>query len=340
MKSKSKIKKYIIILFILLVITIPLSNFTEDISTKLIVSVLSIFEDKTASHNIIYDNSGVPIVDYGYTGGVFIGEQRNPITISQQAFAYEKCYRNGNKSCMRLFLNSTDWLVENAVQYDNFTVWEYDFPWTKYNMTPPWRSGMAQGHGIQALSIAYNLTGDERYLKAARSALNSFYVEIEEGGVTIKEKDGWWYEEYADEEGTNPKVLNGMIFALIGIHEYYKVTGDENAKYLFDKGIIALKNNLANYDAGGWSYYDSAGNLASKNYHQIHVEQLSYLYNITKDPTFKHYHDTWKNYTYPQFFNRFMKQPSKLGVGIIFLNFFALLILFKIFVLLKGRLNN
>ena len=45
---------------------------------------------------IILDNSGVPIVDYGYIGGMYIGKQRNPVTISQRAFVYEEEYRNGN----------------------------------------------------------------------------------------------------------------------------------------------------------------------------------------------------------------------------------------------------
>ena len=125
---------------------------------------------------------------------------------------------------------------------------------------------MAQGLGVQVLILAYNLTGEKRYLESAKKALNAFYVEVSNGGVIIKEGDGWWYEEYADEEGKMPRVLNGMIYALLGIWEYYKITGDENAKYLFDRGITSLKNHLHEYDANCWTFYDALGNLASKKY--------------------------------------------------------------------------
>ena len=322
-------------------VTVPICNFTEDLSGNLIKSVYSTFTGKNVSiTRIISDNSGVVIVDYGYVGGIYIGKQRNPVTISQRAFVYEEGYRNGNESCKHLLLNCADWLVDNAVYHDNYTIWEYNFPWQKYNMTPPWRSGMAQGQGIQTLTKAYNLTGDERYLKVAGTSLNSFYIEVEEGGVTLKENNGWWYEEYADENGANPRVLNGMVFALLGIHEYYELTGDENAKYLFDKGIIALKDHLFDYDAGDWTYYDAFGNPASKGYHHIHVRQLSQLYDLTNDPIFKEYHNKWKNYNPLPFFIRFIRQPSKLGIAIYVSNFLSLFILFEIIVFLTVKIKK
>lgn len=337
-----RMEKHIVAAFIILIVTFPICNFTEDPSENLIRSVYSIFTGTNAGDNrIILDNSGVPIVDYGRSG-TRVGKQRNPVSISQQAFDYGKKYINGNESCKQLLLNCTDWLVDNAVQYDNYTIWEYNFPWKGYDMTPPWRSGMAQGQGIQALTKAYNLTGDERYLKVARTSLNSFYMEVEDGGVTYKENDGWWYEEYADENGSDPRVLNGMMFALLGIHEYYELTGDENAKYLFDNGIISLKAHLSNYDAGGWTYYDTLGNPASKKYHHIHVRQLSQLYDITNDPVFKGYSAKWKSYEDSplQFFNRFIIRPKKLWVVIYVLNSLSLFILLEIIMFSAAKIKR
>ena len=133
-----------------------------------------------------------------------------------------------------------------------------------------------------------------------------------------------------------------MMFALLGIHEYYELTGDENAKYLFDKGIISLKDHLSDYDAGGWTYYDALGNPASKGYHHIHVKQLSQLYNITKDPYFKKYHDKWKNYedNPPTFFIRFISQPSKSAIAIYISNVLALFIVFEIIVLCAVKIKR
>jgi hypothetical protein len=133
-----------------------------------------------------------------------------------------------------------------------------------------------------------------------------------------------------------------MMFALLGIHEYYELAGDENAKYLFDNGIISLKAHLSDYDAGGWTYYDTLGNPASKKYHHIHVRQLSQLYDITNDPVFKEHHDKWKSYEDNplQFFNRFIIGPKKLWVAIYVLNFLSLFILLEIIMLSAAKIKK
>jgi hypothetical protein len=74
-------------------------------------------------------------------------------------------------------------------------------------------------------------------LDFANRFLNSFFVEVENGGVTYKTKNGYWYEEYACKGGKESRVLNGMMFALLGIHEYLKYTNDAKARFLFNKGV-------------------------------------------------------------------------------------------------------
>jgi heparosan-N-sulfate-glucuronate 5-epimerase len=123
--------------------------------------------------------------------------------------------------------------------------------------------------------------------------MQSFFIEVKNGGVTYKnpETGGWWYEEYPNPD-PNDRVLNGFIFALLGVHEYYERTGNKDAKYLFDKGIIELKNHLSDYDTGEWTYYDQVGNIASIGYHSLHVNKwhnymklhtILFLRNITKN---------------------------------------------------------
>lgn len=260
--------------------------------------------------NITTNESGIPTVDYGYVNGVFIGKQLNPLTISQKAIYYESEYQKGNESCKQLFLNNANYLVENAVRHDNYTSWQYNFPWRPYGYTlwqynfpwpidgiaSPWVSAMAQGQGIVVLIHAYNMTGHKKYLNSADLALNSFYVEVKGGGVTYKDKNGWWYEEYVTGTHVQPRVLNGMIFSLFGIYEYYEFTGDQGAKILFHQGIISLKNSLYKYDAGNWTYYDVIGNRAPISYHKIHINQMLQLYKITKDPFFKEYYEKFQRY--------------------------------------------
>jgi len=300
MKQFFNIKKHLILILVAMMLTIPASYFLYDITLMLITKSVNLaYNRPEPGKGIILDSAGVPMSDYGYTDGVYIGIQRNPVHISQQAFKYWDEFQNGDVRSKELFLNCANWLVDNAVLRDNYTVWEYRFPWPDRNLTPPWISGMAQGLGIQVLVRAYNITNNKKYLEIAKSSLQSFFVEVENGGVTYKdpESGGWWYEEYPNPDNhREDRVLNGFMFALLGIHEYYERTGDEDAKYLFDKGIIELKNHLSDYDTGEWTYYDLLGNYANIHYHHIHVNLLSQLYEITHEPIFKEYYQKWKSY--------------------------------------------
>ncbi|AKB29154.1 D-glucuronyl C5-epimerase [Methanosarcina siciliae T4/M] len=246
--------------------------------------------------NVVINESGIPMIDYGYSNEIYVGKQINPVLISQQALYYEYEYQRGNESCKKLFLNNANYLVESAVQYNNYTLWQYNFPWPPYNLTSPWVSAMAQGQGVQALIKAYNMTGEDKYLNSARLALNSFYIDVENGGVTYKDRNGWWYEEYVTGTDVQPRVLNGMIFSLFGIYEYYRITGDEDAKFLFDQGIISLKNNLYKYDSGDWTHYDAIGNKAGISYNKVHINQMLQLYEITGDSFFKEYYEKFNKY--------------------------------------------
>lgn len=83
-----------------------------------------------------------------------------------------------------------------------------------------------------------------------------------------------------------------MVYAVIGIYEYYENTGDEEARRLFEKGVQSLKQNLARYDAGWWTCYDNLGLVATKTYHAVHLDLMKRLYEIT----FLEMHNKWSKY--------------------------------------------
>ena len=309
------LKRHITIFAIAIALTLIITNFTEDISENIIKDVYyRMTGGPPQGWKVIYDEKGVPYIDYGTVRGVHIGKQRNPVFISQTAMRYYDEYMNGSSDKKQLFLNCADWIVNNSVSKGNFSVLEYHFPWPIYNLTPPWRSGMAQGQALQVMIRADSITHNSRYLKTAKSLLNAFFYEVDEGGVTYKTNDsGWWYEEYAKEGAIESRPLNGMIFALFGIYEYYLYTNDSDAKFLFDQGVLAVEKNLPRYDDNGYSYYDVLGHPAG-GYHKIHIWQLGKLYNITSIEIFKKYHDRWAAYhppPEPMFVVRLFQPPLK-----------------------------
>lgn len=265
----------------------------------IIVSLLGFLYWKGTVHSvritITEDELGIPIVDYGYAEGKYIGIQRSPTATANYAMKYYKEYNNSNDEKAKQFLiNNANWLIENMVLKENYAIYYWDFPWPTYDLPSNWRSALSQGFAITALLNAYEVTNDRKYLKASKLLINSFFVEVKDGGVTYKTQNfGWWYEEYSHQEGLKSRVLNGMMFTLLGINDYYNFTKDPEAKYLFNQGIIALKNELPKYDFGNYSYYDVLGNPA-RVYHDVHIRLLDELYEITNEEIFSEYSEKWK----------------------------------------------
>ena len=246
------------------------------------------------------DYYGVPSVYYTtISDGKEIGFQRNPVTTAIQANEFYENYKsNNNQSSKTYFLNNVNWLVNNAVPKENYSLLQYNFPLPIYNLKAPWFSAMAHGLAIQVIIKAHEITHDIRYLIAAKSLLNAFFVEVKHGGITYKDSSNdWWYEEYSsnDKNIKISRVLNGMLFTVLGIYDYYKYTNDNDAKLLFDKGVNSIIKEIAKYNDNGYSYYDLLGNPADK-YHKIHVDLLKKIYDLTGESILIQYHNLWKTY--------------------------------------------
>lgn len=252
-------------------------------------------EEKDNHHllEIINDSSGIPLVYYGNTTGY----QRNPVTTSLVLIDYYNAYvQTKNITKLQYLQNNANWLVVNAKQYGNYSLFEYEFPY-RYNLNPPWHSALAQGLAIQSLTKAYQITKNATYLDATKPLLNSFYVDVNDNGITEKTNStGWWYEEYTGKDSKNPRVLNGMMLDLLALYDYYNYTGNTKSKYLFNQGVLGLKNNISIYDDNGSSYYDAFKLPATLFYQKLHVDLLDKLYNLTGEPILKKYHDRWESH--------------------------------------------
>jgi hypothetical protein len=292
---------------------IVLSNITEEFAGKLAERVMNLltgfgFKDRDAE----LDEKGVPVVSLRSLGGKYYNAVA-VVMIGEEHYANWQFTKEGRY--FQYFINCCESLLENLKLKElnglTFGVWEYYYPWS-YNLKPPWISGLAQGVGIQIISRAYKLSGEEKYLKAAKYAFNAFLVEVKDGGVTYKDGENeWWYEEYVGKDGEISRVLNGMIYALLGIHEYFVNTGDREALIVFERGVRSLKRNLNRYDSGWWTYYDDLGMIATKSYHIVHLNLLKGLYEITHERFLFEIYQKWSNYKKGFFTRRFLKQRPR-----------------------------
>ena len=246
-----------------------------------------------------YDPSGILQLDYhGH-----IGLQYNPIAIAQYGLGnYNLWRRTGDATRKQKFLLIADWLCSHLEpSAHGLAFWNHHFDWEYRDiLRAPWYSALAQGQGISLLVRAYKETADPKYLDAARRAFVSFQRPISEGGVAFADASGGlWFEEYIVSPPTH--ILNGFIWALWGVYDYFLATDDGPAEELFGRGVRTLLHNLQRYDLGFWSLYEQSGTrlpmVASTFYHRLHIVQLRIMHRLTREDTFVRIADRWESYT-------------------------------------------
>jgi heparosan-N-sulfate-glucuronate 5-epimerase len=180
-------------------------------------------------------------------------------------------------------------------------VWNHHFDWEYRDMLKaPWYSGLAQGQGISVLVRAHRDSGDAAYLEPAKRAFASFQKPTTTGGVAFTDESGdLWFEEYIVSPPTH--ILNGFIWALWGVHDYFLATHDHSAQDLVGRGVRTLLHNLDRYDLGFWSLYEQSGTripmVASRFYHQLHIVQLRAMHRLTGEGKFAEVSDRWECYS-------------------------------------------
>ncbi len=225
-------------------------------------------------------------VDYDF----FDAPVYNPVSIAQFALgAYDTYLETGDKTAKTDFLRHANWLRDKGMDADGR--FPYTWFYSSRGLKAPWYSGMAQGMGISALLRAYQLTNDYSYRRAAEKAFRPFTTSVAGGGVTTRDGDDYWLEEYT--EAQPKQVLNGSIFAMWGVWDLYRVTGNTTAKSVFNRATATLSRHLDDYEYKGYCLYERYPAHYSNHYHSIHVRQLRALTGITGDLTFANRADTW-----------------------------------------------
>jgi len=250
------------------------------------------------------DKDGIPMVDYDKWFKNVRGDKEKkygihytPVTIAHYALGSLWLYnKQKNENRLSKFLKMADWFADNAKNRNDFIVWEHTWYEPNYRLKPPWVSAMAQGEAISVLLRASQLTENREYFRIAQKAIKSFEHDLSKGGVRNVDANGMvWYEEYPSNPPSH--VLNGFVFALLGIFDFYRITKDSGAYESWQKGILALKTNLRRYDLGYWSSYDLLERRAvSASYHQLHILQLKILAELTGENIFIDYAQRWESY--------------------------------------------
>lgn len=225
----------------------------------------------------------------------------HPIRIAQFALhRFGVWHHTADPSARRDMLEQAAWLRDRQQDGECAGLYLFDFPWTKYGAGAGWSSAMAQGEAISVLLRAHRLEPQGGFGDAAVRAAQPFRFEIARGGVVWRDGADVFFEEIANEHA--PHVLNGCIYALWGVWELWKTTGDAWLERLIEESTETLLRWLPRFDTGWWTLYSlllSAANrphLATLKYHEFHIAQAHVLAKMFDRPTFEEAAQRWSVY--------------------------------------------
>jgi heparosan-N-sulfate-glucuronate 5-epimerase len=280
------------------------------------------FEYKIDNPHGPMDASGLPLVRHEGRD-----PYSNPVTISQFALGHpQRWLRTGDTGSRDKLMQCADWLVANQTQQQvrsvtadpstsgspggstgqvtspvtsqvTIGVWFYPYDSPFWGAKAPWVSAMAQGEALSVLSRAWAITPKIEYREAAQRSVESFFVDVNDGGVRSFYANGEpCYEEVAVEPAAH--ILNGHLFALMGLWDHIRTWTDERALEALALAVPVLTKRLDRYDGRYWSRYSmfNRNQLADRFYHGIHIAQLNYGGTEWNQPSWNVMAQRWEAY--------------------------------------------
>jgi hypothetical protein len=229
--------------------------------------------------------------------GSHLGRRYDASSIARYGLHFLSSFaREGRVRHQFIARSMAEWLVEHQVEWKNgIGAWVYDYDQPFYRRRAPWISAAAQGEAISLLLRMSQMGDSKTYEAAAHRAVRAFIHPVAQGGVVQSFPDGSpAFEEYP----STPRslVLNGLLFALIGLRDYALHFSDAPSQKLFELCVAGLKKNLARYDAGYWTLYDlhPSRRLAGEKHVRIRVQLLHIIAKLSADDFFARAAKRWE----------------------------------------------
>jgi hypothetical protein len=221
-----------------------------------------------------------------------------PVTILNYGLGWLDRYPEGGDAAI---LAVYKWLKEN--QQPN-GAWLQNFDDATYKLESGWVSGMTQGLAISFLirCVKRGLVERHEVEEILQLALDCMLSDLCKGTTDF----GPFIEEYG---GTNSHVLNGFVFSLYGLYDYSIYKNDASHFELYESTLAAL---ISRYNFSGWTYYDANKLIASRLYHNLHVEMMKSLFLLTNRKVYKKYYQKWKRGDYLFFIFVLIKAAQKM----------------------------
>ena len=236
-----------------------------------------------------FDEAGVPMVGWGEKASY------SAVNIAQYGFILHQFWLESQKEEFLQVLKACLSVLSSLESHEsNGLFFREKHASDRYNLLDNWVSAMSQGECLSFYLRMFQILHDVSILQKCHLIFKAMMVSVSENGVKTIDENGYhWLEEYP----SNPSsyVLNGFIYAVFGIQDYYRITKSEIAKTELNHYFKTLEDNIEKFDAGFWSYYDLQYKELVKFYYQknVHSPQMEALYKLTGSNKFNILHKKW-----------------------------------------------
>ena len=225
-----------------------------------------------------HDAAGVVMKQYAFLPAPVY----SPVDVAQRAIlCYERHLATAGVDTTALpeFLADAAWLRDN-MDADGLIPYTWDYG--ARGLKGPWYSAMAQGLAISVFMRAWCETHDSAWIDAGRRAFLPMTRQVGSTpkGVTVVEGADLWLEEYPD--ATPSHVLNGSVFALFGVYDLVRVTGDAEPVRVLAAASHTIATHLHQYERNGAILYELYPlDAYAYGYESVHLNQLAVLSRLS-----------------------------------------------------------
>lgn len=211
-----------------------------------------------------------------------------PVDVFQYGLgAYDLYLLKHDEVYLEKFRQCCEWTLAHQEDSGAWCNFFFKYPDNPYG-------AMAQGEAASLLIRGYKEYGREDYLNAAKKAIDFMLKPLSEGGTTEYKPNG---DVILCEYTHLPVVLNGWIFALWGLRDFIVGTNDKG-RYaeIYEKTEESMQRNLPVFSCSYWSMYNTAGEITSPFYHNLHIAQMQAMYKLTGHSVYNEFVERWQRY--------------------------------------------
>ena len=246
--------------------------------------------DRIMSFNFEYaDSNGIRLVEYNGT------PEYNPVTTALDALcALETYHFHGGQEYLDYAILAGNTFIARAHASSGALFFPYEFSYQLHRysgdwMIEPWFSGMAQGLWLSVFAWLHHFTGDLHWFNIGEQVLASFLMIDGVLPTCFVSDEYYWIDEYPmDTLDTKTWTLNGMMYAMYGLYDWWWEFDSACAEDILCCALATMKKDIMKYRVEqDISFYCLRHKSQIGKYHMIHIEQLEYMCAYSGDVFFQ-----------------------------------------------------